>query len=194
LDGILFNKALTKIICYPSGRKGASYFVPNGVTRIGEAAFSHCTNLCSISIPNTVYRIMARAFYGCTGLGSISIPDSVIRIDEAAFSGCTGLNSIILSRKTFIDTDAFYETPGSITYLEKVDRENVDDLFEMMEIFRAKIHGGYILKANYFNELMEIAGTIYEKGDDNDREKIPVLIDLIEKEYRQSDLHKRRKY
>ena len=38
VGGVLFNKAQTRLICYPAGRIG-SYTIPNGVTVIGYAAF-----------------------------------------------------------------------------------------------------------------------------------------------------------
>ena len=38
IDGVLFNKKQTKLICYPYG-KGASYVIPDGVTTIESCAF-----------------------------------------------------------------------------------------------------------------------------------------------------------
>ena len=50
-NGVLFNKNKTKIIKYPEGRSDLSeYNIPQGVTEIGEGAFSGCNALKSITI------------------------------------------------------------------------------------------------------------------------------------------------
>ena len=94
IDGVLFNKDKTELICYPVGKTDTAYTIPDSVKRIGEFAFKNCTGLTSITIPDSVKRIGDGAFRGCTGLTSITIPDSVTSIGESAFSGCTGLTSI----------------------------------------------------------------------------------------------------
>ena len=70
--------------------------IPDGVTEIGELAFSGCTRLQSIVIPDSVTLIGELAFSDCTSLQSIVIPDSVTKIGESAFSGCTSLQSIVI--------------------------------------------------------------------------------------------------
>ena len=42
--GVLFNKSMTKIIAYPCGRAG-EYAIPDGVSEIGDYAFSVCQRL-----------------------------------------------------------------------------------------------------------------------------------------------------
>ena len=44
-NGILYNKAKTKIICYPSGKAGTNFTIPNSVTSIGRYAFFECGNV-----------------------------------------------------------------------------------------------------------------------------------------------------
>lgn len=46
--------------------------IPNGVTSIGNQAFSYCSRLTSIEIPNSVTSIGEYAFSGCSGLKSIT--------------------------------------------------------------------------------------------------------------------------
>lgn len=70
--------------------------IPDGVTEIGELAFSGCTRLQSIVIPDSVTLIGELAFQDCTSLQSIVIPDSVTKIGESAFFGCTSLQSIVI--------------------------------------------------------------------------------------------------
>ena len=68
--------------------------IGDGITSIGEYAFSSCTGVTSIEIPNSVTTIGKYAFSSCTGLTSIEIPNSVTTIGKYAFSGCTGLTTV----------------------------------------------------------------------------------------------------
>lgn len=67
--------------------------IPNSITRIGDAAFSCCNNLTSITIPNSVTSIGRQAFYGCSSLTSFTIPFSVEKIGVDAFYNCSSLKS-----------------------------------------------------------------------------------------------------
>ena len=94
VNGILYNKDRTTIICYPAGKKDKNYTIIDGVTSIDWEAFSGCTNLTSITIPNSVTEIGNYAFEGSINLTSITISDSVTSIGYCAFKGCTSLTAI----------------------------------------------------------------------------------------------------
>ena len=96
VDGVLFNKDKTELICYPPRKVDDNYSIPNSVTSIGDGAFAGCTSLTSITIPDSVTSIGDGAFAGCTSLTSITIPDSVTSIGDSAFYGCTSLTSITI--------------------------------------------------------------------------------------------------
>jgi hypothetical protein len=72
VDGILFNKSQTALIEYPASKSAASYVVPNGVTSIGDQAFS-CADLSSIIIPNSVTNMGDSVFAECISLTNISV-------------------------------------------------------------------------------------------------------------------------
>lgn len=61
--------------------------IKNGVTSIGDYAFSECYSLTSVIIGNSVTSIGGGAFEGCSSLSSITIPNSVTSIGYGAFSG-----------------------------------------------------------------------------------------------------------
>ena len=68
----------------------ATYEIPGEidgkkVIRIGDYAFSDCTELTSVTIPDSVTDIRWRAFYNCVSLKSVTIPKSVTHIDNYAF-------------------------------------------------------------------------------------------------------------
>ena len=68
----------------------ATYEIPGEidgkkVIRIGDYAFSDCTELTSVTIPDSVTDIRWRAFYNCVSLKSVTIPKSVTYIDNYAF-------------------------------------------------------------------------------------------------------------
>ena len=118
-NGVLFNKAKTKLIKYPARRTEIEYIIPDSVKTIGAYAFEECTSLKSVTIPDSVTNIGncalsscthltnvtigsgvtsigSSAFYGCRSLTSITIPDSVTSIGYGTFIGCTSLKRVYI--------------------------------------------------------------------------------------------------
>ena len=94
--GILFDKNKTTVICYPAGKTGTTYTIPNSVTSIGYGAFLGCSSLTSITIPNNVTTIEGYAFSYCISLTSVTIPERVESIGRGAFYNCKNLTSSIV--------------------------------------------------------------------------------------------------
>jgi len=108
IDGVLFNKDKTKLICYPTGKKETAYSVPVSVTSIGMYAFQECSRLKEITIPSGITNIDTCAFSGCSSLLDITIPNTVTGIAGLTFSGCSSLTSITIpSSVTYIEYGAF---------------------------------------------------------------------------------------
>ena len=72
----------------------------DGVTSIGEYAFSACRSLTGITIPDSVKSIGDDAFYICSSLTGITISNSVTSIGEYAFAGCTSLATVTIQNST----------------------------------------------------------------------------------------------
>lgn len=93
-DGVLFNKSKTTLIQNPMVKTG-TYAIPKGVKIIGDGAFA-CSNLTSISIPNGVTDIGNHAFSRSRNLVNIAIPKGVISIGKNAFRQCDKIKSIMI--------------------------------------------------------------------------------------------------
>lgn len=82
--------------------------IEEGITHIGNYAFSSCYYIQSIELPEALTGIGEFAFENCTSLTSISIPDSVTSIGQYAFSG-TALKSVVIPESVVIlDTNSMF--------------------------------------------------------------------------------------
>jgi hypothetical protein len=73
-----------------------SVTISNGVTSIGDAAFSNCTDLTMITLPNSVTSIGDQVFMACFSLTTFTLPNSVTSIGHDVFADCTGLTSVVI--------------------------------------------------------------------------------------------------
>ena len=96
LDGVLYSKETTKLVRYPSGRKGA-YTPVRTITTIGKNAFTNSKYLTEINLPVSLIQISSSAFEGCSKLTEVSIPLNVTDVGNNAFASCTSLTSASFS-------------------------------------------------------------------------------------------------
>ena len=110
VNGVLFNKNITTLVTYPTGKKGTTYQIPEGVTEISVYSFGGCNNLTGVTIPEGVTVIGGVAFLNCSNLTSVTIPESVTEIGMGAFNSCLSLTSITIPKGvTYIDEFTFNE-------------------------------------------------------------------------------------
>lgn len=118
VNGVLFNKAKTKLVQYPVGREAYSYTIPDGVkyigayafastgdiekivpsaglVSIGDYAFAYCNNLATFNIPDTVTKIGSLAFWNCNITKAV-VPEGVTELSDGTFYGCGYLYSVTL--------------------------------------------------------------------------------------------------
>ncbi len=115
-DGVLFDKNMYTLICYPAGKRDTAYTIPETVTLIEEYAFSYCEYLTEVENNNSVAHIWENAFSNCSELASVHFGDSLLSIGDYAFYYCTSLTSLNIGNSVErIGDDAFYycyELPG----------------------------------------------------------------------------------
>ena len=123
-SGLLTISGTGKMYDYSEGGLWKGYdasiktvLIADGVTSVGNGAFSECYSLSSVSIPNSVTLIERNAFYYCEALTSVTIPNGTSTIGEDAFAGCSRLTSInIPGSVTSIGDGAF----SSCTSLDRI--------------------------------------------------------------------------
>lgn len=106
VDGVLFDRDMTTLICYPIAKSGTSYSIPSTVKTIGEHSFAYCSGLTMIELPNSVTSIGSGAFKGAP-ITSINIPASVKEIKGNPFLLCENLSDINVdnANKDFCSVD-----------------------------------------------------------------------------------------
>ena len=84
---------------YPKREQIENVVINEGITTIGNHAFSYCSSLTSITITNSITTIEKMVFYKCSSLTSITIPNSVTTIGDGAFYGCSSLKTATLPKR-----------------------------------------------------------------------------------------------
>lgn len=87
VDGVLFNKAMTKLFHYPCKNEATEYAVPNGVVEIASKALWYSKNLVRLSIPSSVESMGSLA--SCNNLEEVSVDPNNTKfctVDHVLFS------------------------------------------------------------------------------------------------------------
>lgn len=94
-EKVLYSADYTQIIRVPSSL--TSLKIPEGVTAIGQSAFSNNSTLTSVTFPSTLKSIGYQAFYYCSNINSVTFGSGLVTIGDYAFSNCTNITNINLS-------------------------------------------------------------------------------------------------
>ena len=70
--------------------------ISDGITSVGSALFTECSNILSVSIPESVTNIGDDAFYFCGCLKDVNIPAGLTYLGEDAFYGCESVTSLVV--------------------------------------------------------------------------------------------------
>lgn len=95
VDGVLFNKSLTELLQYPSGKPG-EYMIPDGVTDLRDWCMAYAQNLTAVIIADSVVRIGEGAISDCPLLVVVAIPENVSSLGDWMFDECPALAEIIV--------------------------------------------------------------------------------------------------
>lgn len=112
LNGVLYDKAVQTLLCYPSAKLG-DFDMPSTVNTIGEYGFYSARLLKSLVLPTSVKTVKDGAFRLCSGLKTITMPASVTTLGDNLFVACSALEAIVyyaaeppaISETTFTETN-----------------------------------------------------------------------------------------
>lgn len=96
VDGVIYNKDMTKILLFPHGRTGEFTF-PNTVESINDDAFK-TSKINTLIFPEgmSLTSIPSKTFSFCTGLTTIKFYKELNPIASNAFDGCNNISDIYL--------------------------------------------------------------------------------------------------
>lgn len=132
IDGVLYNKDCSKLICCPAWRGVGDFNIPDSVITLERGAFSGCDKLEKINLHN-VNIINKSCFTNCSSLKNLYCSDFIGYIGEWAFAYCSSLMEVSVAPKTIIDNNAFSNCPAKV--VERDNRSNIlvesDNLFTL---------------------------------------------------------------
>lgn len=97
LEGVLYNKKMSKLILYPISKKETEYIMPPKVTELSAHAFAENIFLRKIKLSPFIKKIPKGTFSYCHSLQTLNLPDYITDIDDEAFCNCENLAIIYLS-------------------------------------------------------------------------------------------------
>lgn len=73
IDGVLYTKDGSELLLYPTGKKTATFSIPNGVTKISMNSFKFPTCLTGVVVPATLETVLVGVFSNCPNLTNFSV-------------------------------------------------------------------------------------------------------------------------
>ncbi|MDD3219257.1 MAG: leucine-rich repeat protein [Lachnospiraceae bacterium] len=136
--------------------------IPNSVKVIGDYAFSECSQLSEIELP-AVEKIEGHAFYKCSALNKVSLSDSLKELGNYIFYRCDSLEHVLIPasvRKcgmyTFRDTSTVIQCYRNSYVLEYIIEEN-----KMVNISYEIIDDRFNYDNNIYNEELNQMCAMY---------------------------------
>lgn len=168
VDGVLYNKDMTKIVCYPLWKANGIINLPDSVITLERGAFSGCSNMIEINLHN-VNIVNKSCFTNCSSLKKLYCSDLVTYIGEWAFAYCSSLEEVSVLKGTIIDNNAFSNCPAKLVEREEhsnylIESENEFTLSSMQKAYKGKIDS--ILIDPPYNSHIDYIG--YKDGNYED--------------------------
>ena len=142
VDGILYNKDMSKLICCPSKYAVGDVHIPDSVLKLEPGAFSGCDLMTNINLHN-VNVVSKSCFTNCNSLTDVYCSDLVTYIGEWAFGHCNNLKTIDIYKDCVVDNNALSSTNASIRIRNErsnyvIESDNKYTLLAMLDSYKGK--------------------------------------------------------
>ncbi len=105
-----------------SGCEKIDITIPKSILYIGRSAFSNCDSLTKVTIPGTIWGLERGAFFSCDSLKKVVIEEGVQLIPYRAFESCVSLKKVKIPNSVWIvENKAFYNCKSLKTII--IDEE-----------------------------------------------------------------------
>lgn len=113
IDNVLYNKKVTTIWSYPSGKTEKEFILPEGIMNIGPCAFAYNNHLESVTIPQSVTLIYQNVFTKSPNIKNINYNGTVKEWQAIKKYDHWGMDS---SNFIINCTDGQISKDGTVTY------------------------------------------------------------------------------
>ena len=169
VDGVLYNKDMSKVVCYPSWKAVGHVKLLDSVRTLERGAFSGCDKMTGLDLHN-VNIVNKSCFTNCSSLKSLYCSDLITYVGEWAFAYCSSLEEVSINSKAIVDNNAFSNCPARLTKRESrtnyvIESENLSTLISMKKAYKGKIDS--ILIDPPYNSHIDYIGykdSDYEEG------------------------------
>ncbi len=112
IDGVLFDAAVTKLICFPRLKQCEQYVVPDTVEEIEDEAFYSAVHVKSVLLPSRLKTIGQRAFQ-CSRVREVSMHShfgQTVKILGGAFANMYKLDIVEFDAQVSLSGDVFLDS------------------------------------------------------------------------------------
>ncbi len=126
--------------------------ISEGITTVGNNAFSEYASLKSISLPSSLLSIGESAFYRCTLLDAVSLPRSLVSIGKRGFAFCYSLTSMTIPQNCVSIGQGAFSATNRLTdiFMESAEPPSIGTyVFYLDTVVNRHIYVPYGSKADY---------------------------------------------
>lgn len=160
-DGVIFDKEMSALVCYPAGLEHETYRVPDGVKTVSWYAFEGATGLKSLTVPASVDSL-GRDFLYYTALREIHMKRSVPPL-TVMLHGFGAYQDVFSAKGTWLYPD--YDMYGECTlYVPEGSKEAYASIAPWSQFANIVEEAGDTITVSREEALEELDRLIWEIG------------------------------
>ena len=162
LDGVLYAKDTTVLVCYPMGKTATGFSVHDSVRVLAKGAFMRNLSLVSVVLPPLLETIGDYAFTYCEALTTLNKCDSLTALGDYAFANCGALTALNISDTLISIGEYAFAESGLLSYVVPQTVENIGRyaFFACADLTDITVDGGNLHYKDVSGVLFDYGGTV----------------------------------